>query len=299
MKQAKTLQDERYQGHLAALNKQQRLAVDTLDGPVLVIAGPGTGKTQLLSVRIAHILHKTDALPQNILCLTFSESAALNMRQRLVDIIGQAAYDVTISTYHAFGSDLIKGAPEIFNATGLNFNPTDELGSDQILRQIIDKLPYSDPLKRADNYIGDLKNIISDFKKALLTPALIKQLAKHNQQFIKTVTPMVQAQAASLARVSKASISGLQSLAAQTASLATEPTPAGFGQWQSLAHLWQKQLQAALEDFAVSGKTKSITAWKSAWLAKDDQARFIVAGQNVVVKLRAAADIYEQYQQQL
>jgi len=64
-----------YTSALAGLNEAQKLAVTTTDGPVLVIAGPGTGKTQLLTTRIAHILTTTDTLPENILCLTFTESA--------------------------------------------------------------------------------------------------------------------------------------------------------------------------------------------------------------------------------
>src|ERR1700759_527087 len=90
------------------LNDAQRTAVDEIEGPVLVIAGPGTGKTQLLSARVAQILRKTDTLPQNILCLTFTESGAANMRERLTRFIGRAAYDVQIGTYHSFGGDLIK-----------------------------------------------------------------------------------------------------------------------------------------------------------------------------------------------
>src|ERR1700759_1652285 len=92
----------------AALNSAQRQAVDAIDGPVLVVAGPGTGKTQLLSARGAQILRRTDAQPQNILCLTFTESGAQNMRERLTRFIGREAYDVQIGTYHAFGGDLIK-----------------------------------------------------------------------------------------------------------------------------------------------------------------------------------------------
>jgi len=63
------------QKRLQALNKAQHQAVDTIDGPVMVVAGPGTGKTELLSVRVANILKQTDALPQNILCMTFTDSA--------------------------------------------------------------------------------------------------------------------------------------------------------------------------------------------------------------------------------
>src|SRR6202046_5183076 len=92
----------------ARLNDAQRQAVDAIDGPVLVVAGPGTGKTQLLSARVAQILRKTDTLPQNILCMTFTESGAQNMRDRLTRFIGTAAYDVQIGTYHAFGGDLIR-----------------------------------------------------------------------------------------------------------------------------------------------------------------------------------------------
>ena len=97
-----------YEEAFKALNPAQKQAVETIDGPVLVIAGPGTGKTQLLTTRIAHILAKTDTLPQNVLCLTFTDSAAQTMRERLSGMIGQGAYDVTISTYHAFGSDIIR-----------------------------------------------------------------------------------------------------------------------------------------------------------------------------------------------
>ena len=75
---------------------------------MLVIAGPGTGKTQLLSARVANILRQTDTSPSNILCLTFTENGAENMRERLASFIGaKAAYEVEISTYHGFGNSLL------------------------------------------------------------------------------------------------------------------------------------------------------------------------------------------------
>ena len=83
------------------LNNAQKQAVDTIEGPVMVIAGPGTGKTELLSVRAANILEKTDSLPGNILCLTFTESGQVAMRERLVGIIGKDAYKVAIHTFHS------------------------------------------------------------------------------------------------------------------------------------------------------------------------------------------------------
>jgi len=97
------------------LNTAQKRAVDAVYGPVLVVAGPGTGKTQLLSARVAQILRVTDALPQNILCLTFTESGARNMRDRLVSFIGQEAYDVQIGASAAVSLDNLKAA---INASG-------------------------------------------------------------------------------------------------------------------------------------------------------------------------------------
>src|ERR1035441_6107041 len=84
------------------LNRQQKKAVDTTEGPVMVIAGPGTGKTQILSARIGKILLDTDTQPQNILCLTYAEAGVVAMRRRLSTFIGPDAYRVNIHTFHAF-----------------------------------------------------------------------------------------------------------------------------------------------------------------------------------------------------
>src|SRR5690554_6033754 len=117
---------------LVSKNEEQKKAVDTTEGPLLVIAGPGTGKTQILSVRVGKILQNNPTiLPSNILCLTFTETGAANMRERLTRFIGQDAYSVNISTYHAFGSELIRRYPEYFTETRLQ-NPIDELGKHQI-----------------------------------------------------------------------------------------------------------------------------------------------------------------------
>src|SRR5215470_14551418 len=90
------------------LNEKQRLAVDTIEGPVMVIAGPGTGKTQILASRIGKILLETDALPQNILCLTYTDAGVIAMRRRLLSFIGPDAYKVKIHTFHAFCNEIIQ-----------------------------------------------------------------------------------------------------------------------------------------------------------------------------------------------
>src|SRR5258708_20418220 len=84
------------------LNPEQRKAVDTIEGPVMVIAGPGTGKTQILAARIGKILLETDVHPFNILCLTYTDAGAISMRRRLVQFIGADAYKLNIFTFHPF-----------------------------------------------------------------------------------------------------------------------------------------------------------------------------------------------------
>ena len=81
--------NEKFFAALDKLNEAQRRAVETTEGPVLVIAGPGTGKTQIIAARIGHILSSklTQAQPQNILCLTYTDAGAIAMRKRLLDFI--------------------------------------------------------------------------------------------------------------------------------------------------------------------------------------------------------------------
>ena len=76
---------------LKKLNREQREAVEAIEGPVFVVAGPGTGKTSVLTLRIVNILKKTDTPPDAILALTFSDSGAMAMRRKLSAIIGPAA----------------------------------------------------------------------------------------------------------------------------------------------------------------------------------------------------------------
>lgn len=97
------------------LNAAQKQAVDAVEGPVLVIAGPGTGKTHVLTLRIANILTKTQANPTNILVLTFTESAARTVRKRLGTLVGDAvARDVFIATFHGFAEHLLSSYPDSF-----------------------------------------------------------------------------------------------------------------------------------------------------------------------------------------
>ncbi len=132
---------------LKNLNPEQLQAVEATEGPVMVLAGPGTGKTQLLSARIANILHKGLAQPENILCLTYTEAGAVAMKRRLGNIIGSfTASKVHISTFHSFCARVISENPEHF---GYRFwQPISDLERIEIIHSIIDSLPLDNPLKK-------------------------------------------------------------------------------------------------------------------------------------------------------
>ena len=159
------------------LNHEQRRAVDTIEGPVMVIAGPGTGKTQILAARIGKILLETDALPENILCLTYTDAGTIAMRKRLQQFIGADAYKVNIYTFHAFCNDVIQDNLNLFKKKSLD--AVSELESIELFKQLIDAFPKNHPLKRyrGDVYyeINNLRNLFSSMKREGWTADLINQ----------------------------------------------------------------------------------------------------------------------------
>lgn len=147
------------------LNEEQRQAVDEIEGVVMVLAGPGTGKTQVLAMRVANILRQTQMDPGNILCLTFTESAATEMRQRLIDIISEAAYYVKISTFHAFCNDVIREWPEKFAQGGGKGQALSDMERVELFRSLLDRLPGTSQLKPFGNPYLYLKDVIENVKR--------------------------------------------------------------------------------------------------------------------------------------
>ena len=141
--------NEAFQRVLGQLNPQQRQAVDHLEGPVLAIAGPGTGKTHILSARIGRILMETDAQAQNILCLTFTDAGVNAMRQRLLEFIGPEAHRVHIYTFHSFCNSIIQDNLELFGSQDME--PLSDLERVEIIRHLLDELEVRHPLRRGRN----------------------------------------------------------------------------------------------------------------------------------------------------
>jgi DNA helicase-2/ATP-dependent DNA helicase PcrA len=170
-------QKEIFQKYYQDLNPEQKRAVDTIEGPVLVIAGPGTGKTQILGARIGRILLDTDTDPGNILCLTYTDAGAIAMRRRLLSFIGPDAYKVNIYTFHAFCNDIIQDNLSQFEKNTLD--PVSELEQIQLLRELVDSFPQKHALKRyrSDAYfeVKNLRSLFSTMKREGWTPAFIDQ----------------------------------------------------------------------------------------------------------------------------
>jgi DNA helicase II / ATP-dependent DNA helicase PcrA len=170
---------KKFNEEYSKLNKDQKYAVDSIDGPVMVIAGPGTGKTTILTLRIANILKLTDTPASGILALTFTEAGVKAMRNKLKSIIGERAYDVPIHTFHGFGSSIINELGEHFIHLRGSKQIT-EIESEDLLRKILKNSKYKilRPLGDPDFYISKIIGAISDSKQEAWTPDMVIDYAK-------------------------------------------------------------------------------------------------------------------------
>jgi len=304
-----------FQTRYAKLNTNQRQAVDYIHGSLLVIAGPGTGKTELLSMRTAQILHQTDTLPDSILCLTFTESGAANMRQRLRQIIGEDAYKIAIHTFHSFGTEIINQHREYF-FHGADSQPADELTQHQIVTGILEGLDWRNPLSVKNNgefvYTSELIRVISEFKQSGLTPAELRAITADNQRVIAGIAPDIQQVFA--AKISKKTIELFAPLAeniakrideggaakpsenaANSALHHSEPSANLPSSITPYAHVLALSIAHAAQEAIDTNSTKPLTAWKNKWCEKNAAGEFVLKDFTASEKLSAAIDVYEAY----
>ncbi|HHH12591.1 MAG TPA: ATP-dependent helicase, partial [Candidatus Moranbacteria bacterium] len=167
-----------------SLNSAQKEAVDTIEGPVAVIAGPGTGKTQILALRIANILRRSDVGPENILALTFTRAGVKAMRQRLVSFIGPAAaYRVGIYTFHGFCEEQIKSDPEEF-ADFSDKQVADEITASALIEEALKELEL-EYLKTAASdchYVPAVRRAIDIIKREGLSPEDFRKLIDRQEK---------------------------------------------------------------------------------------------------------------------
>ena len=172
---------------LDKLNSRQREAVTHPDGPLLVVAGPGTGKTQLLAARVAWLLATTDTKAHEILCLTYTDAAAQNMRQRLQQFIGLEAHRVAIHTFHSLGQLLIQENAHLLERD--DFTPASELEVEGLLRRLLDELPSGHPLRRTTSAVyydvPALKTLFQAMKREGWNEAQLRQALEEYRQSIQ------------------------------------------------------------------------------------------------------------------
>ncbi len=155
--------------YLSGLNPEQRDAVETLDGPVLVLAGAGTGKTRVLTTRIAHILSQGRARPNEILSVTFTNKAAREMKHRLGQMLGQAVEGMPwLGTFHSIGGRILRYHAEL---VGLKSNFTVLDVDDQI--RLLKQLLAADNIDEKRWPARMLAGLIDGWKNRGLTPAQV------------------------------------------------------------------------------------------------------------------------------
>ncbi|MFA5069085.1 MAG: ATP-dependent DNA helicase [Candidatus Omnitrophota bacterium] len=161
------------------LNKAQAEVVDKIDGPLLVLAGPGTGKTELLSVRTAGIISKRGVRPENILILTYTNAAAKAMKQRLVKILGRAGYDVEAGTFHSFANSVILESDEAREYSRDRIMVSD-FENVKLMEYILDNIEGIDPIRpfrSAYMYKRSILEAISEIKKEGISHAGFEKIA--------------------------------------------------------------------------------------------------------------------------
>ena len=157
-------------GYLAGLNPEQRLAVETLDGSVLVLAGAGTGKTRVLTVRIAHILATGRARPGEILAVTFTNKAAREMKGRVGEIVGQVVEGMPwLGTFHSIGVKILRRHAELVGLKP-DFTILDVDDQIRLLKQLLDAEKIDE--KRWPARV--LASLIDGWKNRGLTPEQVQ-----------------------------------------------------------------------------------------------------------------------------
>ncbi len=261
----------------------------------MVVAGPGTGKTQLIGMRVANILRQTDTAPNNILCLTFTESGAMAMRQRLLILMGQDAYRVAIHTFHSFGTEIITNYPQFFYQ-GAHFRPADELSSFEALEALFTELPHKNPLATTMNgeftALRDTKQAIAHLKKAGLAPDELLKILDHNELFMAYGEPLL-GEVFNVDRFTKKQLASCEQLVSELNKFNNAPAPVNI--FKPISTLCIHELDSATKQAIAANSTQPVTAWRTRWLERDAARKYVFKDRARYKKLRALADIYHQY----
>lgn len=285
-----------FDAQFAQLNDKQKKAVQYIDGPLLVVAGPGTGKTQLLSARVAYILKNTDTKAKDILCLTFTNKAAHNMQQRIIGITGGTS-DVCVRTFHSFASDVMNMYPDYFwNSARLSTAPDGV--QYEIIQSILSSLPLDNPLalKFAGKFTvaADVQKALSLTKEAGLTPEKLKALLDVNVAYID----LIEADLSAITEP-RLSIKKLAELQTSIQNLPDQNVDASVAPLLSLSHVIKSELDHAVEADLQLGKTSNTGEWKKKWIQTVNGQRGMFKERQRNVWWTKVAEVYEHYRRHI
>ncbi len=280
------------------LNQKQKEAVEYLDGPLLVLAGPGTGKTQLLSEKVAYILKNTDTNPENILCLTFTESGTSNMRERLKSIVGKDASKVNINTYHAFGGDILAQYKNYSDSYDRNLDAAiDEVVQFKIVKDIQNKLKGTDIL-RGDS-VKDIISVISAAKSNNLTSEDLDKIADTNIADSKILSDAISPLLENV----------IPRNYADSLKNAYEPIYEILRNYDDIDPILKtidrniksiaKDLKEAITEATATEKIKPLSFWKDSYFEKDEKGKYRLKDRIANKKLKSLAHVMAQYEQYL
>jgi DNA helicase-2/ATP-dependent DNA helicase PcrA len=288
--------EEKYSSRYKNLNERQKEAVDTIDGPVLVVAGPGSGKTELLSIRAANILLQTDCLPANILLLTFTDAGSYNMRERLINLIGQDAYRIGIYTFHSFASDLINKYPEYF-FEGARFVAATDVDQINILENILKNLPRKNPLggyhpELGYIYMRDILSAIRDLKKGGYTPEKFAEKLTTNNKYLKELKNILD---------SLEDVVGKRKYQEVVGAYTDIYNNLKKIKTNEIAKVLASTLELALKRANDAEKATFLTSWKNAYSQKTESGKFILKDSDPkrIEKLESLLAVYTEYQNSL
>jgi len=270
------------------LNKDQKSAVNHTEGPLLVIAGPGSGKTELLGIRVGNILKKTDVPPESILCLTYTDAASSGMKERLIELVGEDGYKVPTHTFHGFCKKIMESYPEYF-FKGALFNVADDATRTGILESILSELEHDNPLsvvhpKKGYIHLEGVKEGVTRLKESGLTVSEFKKVVEENKKFLEKTQGKIDNIFSQ--RVSKETVAEIELFIVDL----RKEKKFAVGHVKSLAHIIADSLELAIE----GGSTEKISRWKRVWTKKDQEKR-ILKNLSDIEKMESMADIYEKY----
>ncbi len=269
-----------------SLNQKQRLGVDTIYGPVLVVAGPGSGKTELLGVRTANILKKTDTPAESVLSLTLTNTASANMRKRMIGLIGDDAHRLPIYTFHSFCQEIIENNPDKF-FSGADYTPADQFLKMDVIESILKDLDSDDPLasyhpEMGFVYLRDIENAIFCLQEAGINPKEFASLLEENRKEFDHINSFVRANLEE--RVSPKMIAKLRK------SFLDEKNKRAGSLFSSFL--------ASLEKTIQSDQSSNLSLWKQKMI-KNEKEGAVFRDHKESNKLSSLQFIYEKYRKKM